>query len=225
MVFGLFVDVILIAVLVVNVIIGYRKGLSAVIFGFLCTFVATIIALIFFRPIGNLVINKSQADEFLSDGIYRMFETQGVKDGQLMNEEDTKMSNQIVQLINNFISEALEKTADSALTYTSMKLSHLIIYVATFIIIIIVLRLLFGLLEDLVDILVRLPILKQINNSGGLIVGAIKGFLLIYVVFAVFAAFSPMIADLGILRMIQASKIGSVLYNDNLLLKILSNFI
>lgn len=225
MILGLVVDVILIAVLVLNVIIGYRKGLSSIIFGFLCTFVATIIALIFFRPIGNLVIDKTPADEFFSDGIYRMFDSQDVQDGQLINKDETKMSDQIVELINNFINEALEKTADSALTYTSVKLSHLIIYLLTFIVIIVVLRILFGLFEDLVDILVRLPILKQLNNSGGIIVGVIKGFLIIYVVFAAFAAFSPVIANLGILNMIQSSKIGSVLYNDNLLLKIISNFI
>lgn len=225
MILGLVVDVILIVVLVLNVIIGYRKGLSSIIFGFLCTFVATIIALIFFRPIGNLIIDKSPVDEFFSDGIYRMFESQDIKEGQLIEEENTKMSNQIVELINNFINEALEKTADSALTYTSVKLSHLIIYLITFIIIIIALRLIFGIFEDLVDILVRLPILKQLNNSGGIIIGVIKGFLIIYVVFAGFAAISPVIADLGILNMIQESKIGSVLYNDNLLLKIISNFI
>ena len=51
-----------------------------------------------------------------------------------------------------------------------------------------------------------------------MVIGLVKGFLIIYVVFAIFSAFSPVFLETGIIGMIQESKIGISLYNNNLMI-------
>lgn len=219
---GIIIDIIIIAIILWHVIRGYKKGLSTIVFGLLCTIVAVIVAFILFKPTANILIEKTTIDEYFSDGIYKILNNQNFKDEELINPKDTNMSEQIVEIINKYLSEALQKSADSVFGYVSVKISHLMVNLLTLIFIIIILRIILGFFKIIVDILASLPIIKQLNYSGGMALGLIKGLLLIYIIFAIFSVFSPVVLESGILAMIQESKIGSTLYNNNLILKIIS---
>lgn len=219
---GIIVDIIIIAILLLNVIIGFKKGLSTIVFGFLCTVVAVIVSLLLFKPTANIIIERTTLDEYFSDGIYRILSDQNFKEEEFINPDETNMSSQIVEIINGFLSEALQKSADSVFEYVSVKLSHLMVNLLTLIFLIIILRIIFGFFKIIIDILASLPIIKQLNYSGGMVIGLVKGFLIIYVVFAIFSAFSPVFLETGIIGMIQESKIGISLYNNNLILKLIS---
>ncbi len=218
---GIIIDVIIIALILANVVRGYQKGLSTIVFGVLCTGVAVIVALIIFKPVANIIIERTTIDEYFADGIYRILDNQNFKDTELINSEDTNMSDQIVEIINKYLAEALQKSADSVFGYVSVKISHLMVNLLTLIFIIIIFRIILGFFKVIVDILASLPIIKQLNYSGGMVLGLIQGFLIIYMIFAIFSIFSPIVANSGILSMIQESKIGSSLYNNNLIFKII----
>lgn len=219
---GIIMDVIVIAILLATAARGYYKGVSTILFEFLCTIVAVIIALIIFKPVSNMIIENTTIDDSISNGIYDILNAQTLNEGELINPEETNMSNQLVQIINKYLAEALKKSADSVFMYVSVKISHLMVNLLTLIFIIIIFRIGLSFLKIIVDILANLPILKQINHSGGMVLGLIKGFLVIYIIFAIFSVFSPMMEQAGILRMIQASKFASSLYNNNVILKIIS---
>lgn len=219
---GIVIDIIIIAIILFNVIKGFKKGLSTIVFGFLCTIVAVLISFILFKPTANLVMEKTTIDEYFADGIYRILNNQNFQEEELINPENTNMSEQIVEIINKYLAEALQKSADSVFEYVSIKISHLMVNLLTLIFIIIILRIVLNFFKIIVDLLASLPIIKQLNHSGGMVVGLIKGFLIIYIIFAIFSAFSPVVSESGILAMVQESNIGSSLYNNNLILKIIS---
>lgn len=72
------------------------------------------------------------------------------------------------------------------------------------------------------ELIANLPFIKLFNKSGGLIYGLIKGFLVIYLILAVFSIISPLISSWGIIDAIQDSTLGSKMYNNNIIVNIIT---
>ena len=66
----------------------------------------------------------------------------------------------------------------------------------------------------------KLPVIKQFDKLGGVIYGVLEGIIIIYLVLAIISFISPMIGE-NIIAAIDESMVGSMLYNNNLLLKII----
>ena len=72
----------------------------------------------------------------------------------------------------------------------------------------------------LADLIAKLPILKQFNKLGGTIYGVLEGLFIVFVGFAVVSLIAPLL-DSSILEAINSSIVGSICYNNNILLKII----
>ncbi len=70
------------------------------------------------------------------------------------------------------------------------------------------------------ELLANLPFIKMFNKSGGLIYGIIKGFLVVYLILAVFSVISPLISSWGIISAIEDSTLGSKMYNNNFIVNL-----
>ena len=75
--------------------------------------------------------------------------------------------------------------------------------------------------KGLTKIITSLPIIKQFDKLGGIIYGLVEAFVVVYALLAVLSFISPVVSGTGILDAIQKSFIGSVMYNNNLLLKLI----
>ena len=219
---GIIVDAVVLAVILAPTVRGFKKGLTNILFGFLTTIVAILITLVLYKAVAGVIIENTQLDEYFQNGIYEILNNQNFDDTKFINSEETNMSEQLVDIINKFLAEALEKSASNVFEYVSIRLSYIIVNLLTLIGLVIVFRIILSFFKVVVDIIANLPIIKQINKSGGMAVGFIKGFFIVYVIFAIFSTISPMIENSGVLNMIQESKIGSVLYNNNLILNLIS---
>ena len=56
---GIVIDIVVIAILVLNIIIGYKKGLINVVFNILAFFIAIIITFILYKTVSNFIINNT----------------------------------------------------------------------------------------------------------------------------------------------------------------------
>ena len=72
----------------------------------------------------------------------------------------------------------------------------------------------------LADLIAKLPILKQFNKLGGTLYGIIEGLFIVFLGFAIISLIAPML-DSSVLDAINSSTLGSICYNNNLLLKII----
>ena len=70
------------------------------------------------------------------------------------------------------------------------------------------------------ELIANLPVIRLFNKSGGLIYGILKGFIIAYVILAVFSLISPFISEFGIIKAIEDSHIGNSMYNNNIILNI-----
>lgn len=201
------IDLIIIGIIVLFTFIGYKRGLVKVALH-LCTFViAIIIAFLLYKPVANIVINNTNIDENITLTITDKI----LPDGATADDE-VDLSNDLP----NIILRNSENTVKSIANSISIALIQIVCLIAIFIIAKIVLKF----VTVLADLIAKLPILKQFNELGGTIYGFAEGFLIVFVGLAIISLIAPIIGT-DILNAINDSIVGSLLYNNNLLLKFL----
>lgn len=218
---GILVDLVIISMIVSSSFWGYRRGLTAVIFKALVFVVSLLIVLVLYKPVSTSIINKTTLDEKIATSIEKSFLGTTLADGELLQYENPNVSAGVVELINSFVTEALDKAEINPVGYVSVQLSYFMIRIGTMLILFMVSRFFLLFIRFAAELIANLPIIKTFNKSGGLIYGIIKGFLTAYIILAVFSLISPIISDFGIIQAIQDSHIGSSMYNNNFIINFL----
>lgn len=204
---ALIIDLIIIAIVLLFTFLGYKRGLIKLAIK-LCTFIiAIIIAFMFYKPIAGVIIANTGIDETIQNTIVSKILPEGVS-----AEEEVDLSSSLP----NIILENSQNTVQSIAT----SISTTLIETACLLIIFIAVKIVLKFVTFLADLIAKLPILKQCNKLGGTIYGVIEGFLIVFVGLAIVSLIAPLL-DASILDSINASKLGSILYNNNILLKFL----
>lgn len=219
---GILVDLVIISIIISSIYWGYRRGLVAVIFKILVFIISLIIVFLLYKPVSNSIMANTQIDEKLAALIESNLAGTTLADGNLLEPSESNFSTAVVNMINDFVKEALQKNVSSAIGYVSVELSHFMIRVGTMLILLIVSRFFLIFIRFAAELIANLPFIKLFNKSGGLIYGVIKGFLVIYLILAVFSVVSPLISSWGIIDAIQDSTLGSKMYNNNIIVNIIT---
>lgn len=219
---GILVDLVIISIIISNAFWGYRRGLVGVIFKVLLFIVSIIIMFVLYKPASNAIIERTELDEWLSTKIAENLQGTTLENGDLLeyDEENTTISKGMVDLLNSFVSEALNKSVGNVVEYVSLNIAYMMIRVGTMLILFMVSRFFLFFIRFAAELIGNLPILKTFNRSGGLVFGTVKGFLIIYAILAVFSVASPLIQGWGVIDAIQDSTFGSKMYNNNFIVNI-----
>lgn len=209
------VDLVILAIIIICVIMGYVKGLTGVLIKIISFILSIIIAFILFIPVSNLVINKTQIDETIA---------QSVRGVILGNSDSQKVEENMPSTITEYIQGQAENVADSAkesvADATAVGVSETIVKAAVWIILFIVARILLILLKFVTSLIAKLPVIKQCDKIGGVVYGLLEGLVIVYILLAIISLVSPMMNG-TLANMIDNSYLGSAMYNNNILLKII----
>ena len=96
-----------------------------------------------------------------------------------------------------------------------------ILNLVVFIIIFIAVRVILFALTFVADAITSLPILKQLDDVGGIIYGLVKALLIIYAVLAVVSVIVGFTANTTIADIISSSYVTRFFYDNNIILNIL----
>ena len=219
---GVLVDLLIISIIISNAFWGYRRGLVGVIFKILTFLVSLILVFLLYKPASNAVIEKTQIDEWLAGKIAQSIEGTSLQDGNLLeyDEENSTISEGMVEVLNSFITEALNESASDVVGYVSTNLAVGMVRIGTMLVLFMLSRFFLLFIRFAAELIANLPIIKTFNKSGGLIYGVIKGFLVTYIILAIFSIASPLIQDWGIIDAVQDSTFGKKMYNDNVIINI-----
>lgn len=216
---GIIVDMILISTLVATVYEGHKKGLVGVVFSIVSFLVAIIITFIIYKPVSQMVIDQTNWDEKLSSAIERNLTDAMVdEEGNLVQNPDSNISESILNFINRIIKEKTDSVKLHTISYVAERLSIFMVRVGTMIALYIICSILLLFAKSVIEVIADFPFIRLINESGGIIYGVIKGFVIIYVILAIASLLSPLISKWGIISAIQNAYFGSRLYNNNVLL-------
>ncbi len=210
---SIIVDLVILAIMILCIIIGYVRGLTGSLIKILSFVLSIVIAFILFIPISNLIIDKTQIDENLEQTIRET----------IIGNEQNKEEN-MPQAITDYIGQKVENVADDAkeaiADSTARDVAVTIVKAGTWILLFIIARILLIFLRFITALIAKLPVIKQCDKLGGIIYGIIEGLIIIYVLLAIISFVSPMLSG-NLANAIDKSYIGSIMYNNNLLLKII----
>mgnify|MGYP005787053381 CR=1 FL=1 len=209
---SIIVDLVILAIIILCIIIGYVRGLTGSLIKIVSFVLSIVIAFVLFIPISNLIINNTQIDENLEQSIREM-----------IVGNDNKEEN-MPEAITDYIAQQIESASDSAkeaiADSTAREVSLTIVKAGTWIILFIVARILLIFLRFITSLIAKLPVIKQFDKLGGIIYGILEGLIIVYVLLAIISFVSPMVNG-SLSNAIEESFVGSIMYNNNLLLKII----
>ena len=221
------IDIIILVIMLICIFFGYKKGLIGVAVNILGFFIALIIALILYTPISNFIIHNTTIQPTLKEAISGMVTPYVISADE--NKEDTEEAENnspkvMTDYINGFIEkekQQVEQTEKDIINNVSETVANNLIKIAVGILVFIVAKIALLFVKVLAKVISDLPIIGQFNKVGGAIYGVLQGLLIIYILFAILSVFAPTMENSVILESINSSIIGKMMYNNNIILKII----
>ena len=203
------IDVVIIGIILLCLIFGYKKGLIGVAFSVVSFFLAVIIALVLFVPVSSFVINNTEFDENIKNAIVTNFNSEE-------NDENGESN-----FISTYIAEQIDEAKGQTLEVVSTEFSVICIKGIVFIALFIVAKFALFFVKALANLIAKLPVLNQFNKLGGIVFGLLKGLVITYGLLAVLLLISPMFNDSQFFKELNNSTIGGMMYNNNIIVKII----
>lgn len=198
------VDIILVAVILISVISGWKKGFIRAFMG-LISFTASLIATWFlYNPVSRIIYDKFLLGS-ISGYIENVFESELGGSGASLDQLFTELPDSFINFINRFssttdatafYSENANATAGQLSRFMAEPiadtLSKIIAFIGLFIVIYIILKL----LTKLLDGIVKLPLLNGVNKFLGVVLGALLGIFTAWVLAIAFNSLLPTLSGL-----------------------------
>lgn len=221
---SIIVDLIILGILVLCIALGYHKGLTGSLLKIVSFVLALVIAFVLFKPVSSFIINNTNWDENLE---------QGIRDSILKDNNNSNANNKVdedsnkgiptvmLEYINKSVEDAGNTAKEAIVDSTARDVSVTIINAGVWIGLFFVSKILLFFVKGLMKFITSIPLIKQVDKTGGILYGIIEALIVIYGLLAIISFVSPLVSDFGIITAIQKSFIGSIMYNNNLLLKLI----
>ena len=212
---SIIIDLIIAGIIALCVIVGYAKGLTGALIKIVSFVLSLIIAFILYMPLSNYIINNTQIDNMIENTIR---ESILKKDDQTKKEEN--MPTAITDYINQKVEDASNSVKENVINSTAKDVSQTIVRAGTWIMLFLIARIALIVLKFITALIAKLPVIKQFDKLGGIIYGLLEGLVITYLALALISFITPMTKG-NLSSDINKSYIGSRMYNNNLLLKII----
>ena len=196
------VDLIILAIIALSTFIGYKKGLIKVAFGLISFILALALSVVLYKPISNFIINYTPIDEYLETAITERLDSSNITD------EET----------DNIVSNYYNNIKNASTPVIANGISKTVINIGCVLLVFIISKIILFFFKFIGDLISKLPLIKQLNNAGGFLYGLLKGFVIIYGLFAIIAILIPIVNMNDLVNMINNSIIGNIMYNNNIIL-------
>lgn len=196
------IDIIIIALIALTTFIGYKKGLIKVAFNLISFILAILIAIVLYKPVSSFIINYTPIDDKIEETITN----------QIANSDNIEKES------HNFIENYYSDIKNASTSVIAKNISQMVINIACIVIVFIVSRIVLLFFKFSGDLIAKLPLIKQCNSAGGFLYGLLKGFIVVYILLALIAIASPLVEMEELMKMINSSIIGNIMYNNNIIL-------
>ncbi len=209
-----------ISIMVVLTFIGARKGLVKMAFSALSV-LAIVILTSFIAPHAcTAIASGTEADEAVREKTQQYLSDKNIIGNDPIDIDDETIllpkaiKDNIADKAQEYINKGYEAYNNYVVDVISRTIFSAIVYVAVFIVICILIFVLYGVL----NIVSRLPVLKQVNRLAGGIIGAVMGLLIVWVLMIVFTSIGNTQLNAVVSNDINNNVFLKFLYDRNLLL-------
>ena len=211
------IDVAICIILFIFMVVGCKKGFLSQIIGLIAGVASILLAYFFCDDLLKLVLNKFNALTALTDKLTSLFSKNSVLAAEF-NPETFKTNLENLH-IPNFIINAVAK-ASEGVENTSLAailagvVAKYLLLIACFVLIFIICKIAFWIIKKIAAIFHKTVIIGSIDKILGLLLGTIKGLLVIYFVLFVINTLAPV--SVGFSQAIANSKIVNFISKYNI---------
>lgn len=219
------------AILLLHILNGRRRGLVKTVFSLFSVIVAMVVTATVAPMLSKQLQNNETVYVFVEDKVTASLDVY-IED---MEESSVAVQNEVIQglplpeavkdmLVENKNAEVYQAMAVEGLRdYVIKYITGVVINAGSFIVVFIVVNIAIRILAVLLDIISKLPVLNTLNKTGGAVIGFLQGMLVIWLLCIVLMAFSSTELAQDVYGQINASKILTYIYDNNLLLETVIN--
>lgn len=211
---GIILDIIVVAIIALNIYLCYKKGLVNLAVGLIAVVAAIILAVVFYKPVSNLIIENTELDENIENTIIEKFSADVPENAEVKYVG-------VLEYLEKYVDNAVTKTQNEIVYETAGTMAVKIINVGSLLGIFLIARIVLFALTFVADAITSLPILKQLDDVGGILYGLVKALLIVYVVLAVVFFIVSVTANATISDAIASSFVTKFFYEHNIILNIL----
>ncbi len=220
-------DIVIILIVALFGFIGYKIGFVKTAINMFSFVVAVGLALLFYKPLAVILTEQTSIDDWVIEKVvdYK-YKNEEVKQIEVESseeiEEDTIIDSLSKQLPKTILEGVdIEKTKRDIKLEIAQKVSEAIMKVLSLVIIFLVVKVTLFIASIVLNGIMQIPVLKQLNETLGLVFGLIMGVAELYIAFAIIT-FVASITDLSfVVDPIKSSLIASFMFDNNIILKLL----
>ena len=220
--------IVVIATLVFYAWRGKERGFIRTVFVIFSTIIAIAITLWVSPYVGKLVQSNDSVVGFVNEGVYDVVMSDNDDIGNKTTDEIEYIESMTLpSLIKELLIENKTPDVYNVMAVNGFKeyIAHLIsifiINVGSFLVIIIIVKILLSIIGGTLDLIGKLPIIRGLNRVAGLFAGIVHGVIVVWIGFVVITLFINNEFGQSLLMQINESQILSTIYNNNLILILL----
>lgn len=213
---GIIVDLIIVLGIAVCAFLGYKKGLTGSLIKLLSFAIAVVVALVFYKPLAKIIIDNTVIDDNIHIAIVETLN----KNETVSSNSNEKENTNFLQNIENSIQKQAEEAKSEIVEQTATQATETVVYAGSMLVLFIGARLALIIVNIFVKQVTKLPVIKQVDKTGGFVYGVAEGLLIVYIVFAIISLVSVVNSEGTVIKAISDSFIGNMIYNNNLILKL-----
>ena len=207
-----------VAVLAITGFIGYKQGMIKILLPMVATVVTYILAAALTLPVSAMLKTTTPIYNTIEESVSDMVEE------SMVDSTSIEGLNLPVQ-IEEQIMEGATTVTDSFNKYLVETLSDLIFKALTFFVLFIVIYIILCIVIKVIDFVGKLPLIKNVNQTGGLIIGLVQGLMIVWLGCLVITAFGDKAWAQEAFRQINNNALLTFIYENNPIIYLITKFI
>ncbi len=216
-------DITVLIIILAFTIIGVKNGFLYSVYNLLAYIVSVIFAIKFYPILSGMLQQtviyknvKASVVNGITNGQAANASTPGVNPAQSIVD-----SLKLPDFLKNYLSQNLktsgvfDDTRNKIIDYLGSEIAGLVINILSLILIYLIIRIAMMFIKVIIKTISRLPVFKQLDKTGGLVLGAIEGVLAVYILCALLILFSAFPKFTQTIDSIEESRIASYFYQNN----------
>ena len=233
--------IVVIVILAWNLIRGYRHGALRMVFSLVSWILAIMVATYMTPVVSEYLINNTQLDEKIQikaenkmhqmvfDGEINLFDS----DNRILHIMGIDLPEEVLSSIQEVSDQESDVTrlADKVLTSTgfyrnaSLQISAMCIKVIAFFVMFAAVNIILATLLIIIKSIEKIPLVGEINKAIGVGLGAVRGLLIVWLIFAILMLYYIISKDETINTLISGNKLLQWLYTFNPIIKIIKSIL
>lgn len=211
-------------------VVGLKKGLIKMVFSLVSTIVALLVAMLFSPVVSGMMKSNEAIVGFFDEKISAVVD---FTPEEAQEETESKQESLIASLPlpetfketlleNNTLDNYAAMQAQNFEEYVCRQITNVIINAIAFVVTLLLAVIALAILCNVLNLIAKLPLLKQINAAAGLAAGVAEGLLLVWILFVILTMFAGTEFGSEAMSMIAENPLLDFLYKNNMVSKFIA---